>query len=698
MQNKAQGTIEYLVIMAIVIVIGLLVVGLVSTLFDSSTGISSTSGKINSVVGPISISEAAVDREGDLFLVASNNTGENLTITSIGSGSDQGTLNSNWANLGSNKFYLDSIEACACTNPGSTISCPITFELTNRYGRTYTETINLTVDCINDVTSTNEAILPDQTVYLSECTTISSPGNYSLITDLLDVNENCSTITADDVNFDGNDKRITFANKGTGDFEYGGATTSDTRANSVASGDLDNDGDLDIFYARWSPTYVGESRSDQVYLNNGNGTFVLSQELTDNNDASTDSEIGDFDNDGNLDLLTANFTGYSAAKAYLGDGTGNFTLAWSAPQNVWVRSVFLADFDNDGNQDFVIGTNNSTCRVYLGNGDGTFTYTWNTTESGWTYSFAATDFDQDGNLDIITTHTAGSYIYSGNGDGTFSLEKNYIWDSPFGVSIGDIDNDGDMDFVQGGANTNDRVYINNGNWNFVNDSNSLKATEHANSVVFADLNGDGYLDYIVTNNYKADDIYLNDGDGTFTLFDNTDNSGGYGTLSAGDFDGDGDIDYITSDSFETNKIYFNSSTTTTDGNYLVGIQASSVSNLTITDLNIEGFSRALKIENSSNINISDSSFTKSSLDAAKISNLTGTNVFENNVFDGFNNGLNLQSSTGVTLTNNYFCGNNSTIDRTRYYYDISCPNSSIIGSGNSANVTSTCNSLSFSLC
>ena len=83
MDNYAQGTIEYLVVMAVVIVIGLLVVGLMSSFFDSSSGISSSLNKINTKSGVISISDLVSDVDGDGVVGLRNNTGENLTITSV---------------------------------------------------------------------------------------------------------------------------------------------------------------------------------------------------------------------------------------------------------------------------------------------------------------------------------------------------------------------------------------------------------------------------------------------------------------------------------------------------------------------------------------------------------------------------------------------------------------------------------------
>ena len=156
--SNAQGTIEYLVIIAIVVVIGLLVVGMMTTFLDSSSGVSGSIGKINSLTGPISISEAVVDGNGDLVASFLNNTGETLTITSLGVGDDSGKLNEIWAPGSFKKIYLSDIEACACDTPGQKKTCELTITVTNQYGRSYSKTIIVNADCVGESDSTGSYI------------------------------------------------------------------------------------------------------------------------------------------------------------------------------------------------------------------------------------------------------------------------------------------------------------------------------------------------------------------------------------------------------------------------------------------------------------------------------------------------------------------------------------------------------------
>ncbi len=83
MHRKAQGTIEYLVILAVIVVVSLIVVSLMINSTAPAQGISGTTAQIASVSSPIAITESIVDEDGNYFLKIGNNTGENVTISEI---------------------------------------------------------------------------------------------------------------------------------------------------------------------------------------------------------------------------------------------------------------------------------------------------------------------------------------------------------------------------------------------------------------------------------------------------------------------------------------------------------------------------------------------------------------------------------------------------------------------------------------
>jgi len=129
------------------------------------------------------------------------------------------------------------------------------------------------------------------------------------------------------------------------------------QSNGLAIGDIDNDGDLDVYFANgWSPGF------DRLWINNGLGYFTdESEERTPFiNNVSSDVTFGDIDNDGDLDILTANDANQgfqNTNKVYINDGSGFFTdeTEQRLPDNLsYADEVVLGDVDLDGDLDLFI--------------------------------------------------------------------------------------------------------------------------------------------------------------------------------------------------------------------------------------------------------------------------------------------------------------------------------------------------------
>lgn len=244
-----------------------------------------------------------------------------------------------------------------------------------------------------------------------------------------------------------------YFNQGNGIFYDSGQNLGDSLESKtfVDLVDYDFDNDLDAVVQHYE-TLRGIYY--KVYENNGDGIFSLSGFSTPDNSFPS---WGDLDNDGDTDIfLKMDDVGYSVL---LNDGTGNFSTRWQYSDTSATfdeRCVELADFDGDQDLDaFIINrgeVNGLPAKVFLNDGTGQFTDTGQRLGSfKWSWIESA-DVDNDNDSDIVISVFQGQMqVWLNDGSGYFTdsglrLGGNNLYR---GMDLGDLDKDGDVDIFVG---------------------------------------------------------------------------------------------------------------------------------------------------------------------------------------------------------------------------------------------------------
>jgi predicted nucleotidyltransferase len=331
---------------------------------------------------------------------------------------------------------------------------------------------------------------------------------------------------------------------------------------SVDWGDYDNDGDLDILLAGSGIT--------KIYQNAGANKFIEQTNISIAGLNSTSAAWGDYDNDGDLDILLTGDPGVlnGMSKIYKNNGNNSFTEQTAISiKGVYNSSVAWGDYDNDGDLDILLtgltlrGTGIS--KIYNNKGNNSFVEQTGISLTGVYGSSAAWgDCDNDGDLDILLTGNISSFnnvskIYKNNGNNSFTEQMDISLTniSEGSVAWGDYDNDGDLDILLTGdtSPTNwigiSKVYKNNGNNNFTEQVDISLEGISLGSATWGDYNNDGDLDILLSGRTKElvsiSKIYKNNGNNSFTEQTDISLTGlSLSNAAWGDYDNDGDLDIL----------------------------------------------------------------------------------------------------------------------------------------------------------
>ncbi|MGA1872453.1 MAG: FG-GAP repeat domain-containing protein [Thermoplasmatota archaeon] len=233
---------------------------------------------------------------------------------------------------------------------------------------------------------------------------------------------------------------------------------------SLRSGDIDNDGDMDLYTSNYF------QNSTTLLFNDGSGNFQ-----TMFNDYRTiylgenmpyDSVIEDLDGDGVKDLVTTNrgdtLDPTDTITVMLNDGSFSFADSVTYRVGKEPTSSVVHDIDNDGDLDIATAnTGGDTISVMLNNGAGEFTKLGDYPAGDRPQYINIIDMDQDGNMDYIATNTDSNNLVFlrnlGPGKG-FRLEVDLnIASYPFAIDTGDFNRDGRDDIVLSAVNTNNVI-------------------------------------------------------------------------------------------------------------------------------------------------------------------------------------------------------------------------------------------------
>ncbi len=335
----------------------------------------------------------------------------------------------------------------------------------------------------------------------------------------------------------------------------------------VAAGDIDNDGDLDIYVTNFGP--------NQLYRNNGDGTFtnITSRAGVGDPAWSVSAAFVDYDRDGRLDLYVGNYVDFSIARhqpcyaptslqdycspqtyrplsdrLYHNNGDGTFEDVSAKTRIVGnlggALGVSVADLNGDGWPDIYVANDGTPNLLWINQQDGTFS------DEGFMSGAAvdmhgnaqasmgldAGDFDADGDEDLFMTNIFGetNTIYVNDGKGWFEDRSAAAALGPpsqsytgFGTAWIDYDNDGWLDLlaVNGAVDflpapgkplslaESSQLFANQRNGTFRDLSAkagpAFAVRQVSRGAAFGDVDNDGDTDVLVTTNNGPAHLWLN---------------------------------------------------------------------------------------------------------------------------------------------------------------------------------------------
>jgi hypothetical protein len=340
-------------------------------------------------------------------------------------------------------------------------------------------------------------------------------------------------------------------------FTAGSLLAVTNQPNAIGVGDFDRDGDVDVVTS-------GTIGAVQFSFNDGTGVFTNGSRPSPGG-TMTDVRVADFNRDGRLDVaISRNFP--TDVLLLLDDGAGGW-LARSFPTTGgFPYKMAVGDLDRDGGADVVVSMQGTTVfDVLRGDGNGSLGPARTLDVGAQQRGVVLADFDRDGVLDVALAEFEAGQVVVGLGDGTgeFGGFRTFaVAAGPTSLAAGNMDGDGRLD-IFGSGQTSDTVVLLPNRFGIACDKPSFAGAGrlqvplagNPTRIATGDWNGDGIPDVATAGNALS--ILLGDGAlGFGTPTNLTLPASGATGIAVADFDSDSDLDLAVANNATNNVSVF----------------------------------------------------------------------------------------------------------------------------------------------